>query len=220
MKMVLAAVLVIALAGCSTLNSWDRAKLLGPENLAPDSTAVIVASYNQALAAAQASPRDSGAIMDYIDASIGLTDTACWAWLDRVSAAERSLRVGGSGLDVTSALATTIMGIASATPIIVGSVGAAFTALAGYGHVLDTAVLTAPSTYAAQTRLVQIMDSAATSIRNKPGTTWLQAFGQVTRYSRLCSYGAIQAAVNDALATTETTVQPSGMLLTVPRSRQ
>jgi uncharacterized protein YegP (UPF0339 family) len=208
---------VAVLSGCANLGTWDRAGLLGPKPIAPDATPALVASYTSALEAAQAAPTSGRAIAAYVDASIALTDASCLAWLDRVIVAQQSLRLGGGGLDVTSALATTIMGIAQAPAAVVGGVGAGFAALAGYGKAVDTTLLAAPSTYQAQARLMAIMGEAADGIRADPGRSWLEAYGRTSRYARLCSYQTMQAVVDDALAATATQVGRGGVLRTVPK---
>ncbi len=61
---------VLALCSCSSLSSWDRAKLLAPDPTVTTSVPIITSEYAAALAAAQAAPRDRAALARLADAGV------------------------------------------------------------------------------------------------------------------------------------------------------
>ncbi len=84
---------------------------------------------------------------------------------------------------------------------------------------VQTDVLLAPSPYTVQTTLLGMLGSCGDQLRaDAPGLSFGQAYVRLEGCSRVCSFESAQAAANNALTTTVTTVHPvSGAVRTMAR---
>lgn len=222
-KIALLAALTL-LPACSTLDKYNayQQSLLGPVPLAgvtadPRAAAALDAPVQMYYDALKAAQTDRSKIPEFVDIAIAASDSRCLQWLGRISDTQRQFALTGKNVAVAEGAATAALGLAKASSTLIAGLGIAETAFAGFGDNFNTALLTAPSNHQARVAVLGILTAAATDLRGRaPGMTFAQAYGAVERYAANCSFETISAVVNNSLANTVTTVQPSGALMTQP----
>jgi hypothetical protein len=212
---ILAALFVVALAGCSINPLKERERLFAPERLnAPTSRDAFVDSYAQALVNAQASPTRTN-VAAYVDAGNALNARNCSEWLNRVTMARRGLLASDHNLAVAGGLVTTLAGIFSWPARTVALLGAGQVAVQGLGENLQTDALAAPSPYQTQSTLLGMLNACSDQLTaDAPGLKFSQAYARLETCARACTHEAAQATASNALAQTVTTVNPTSGALT------
>ncbi len=216
----LAALLILCvwvLSGCSTNPMQTRRELYAPVPLNdPATRPAFTNAYARALAAAQ-SNGDPGSIAAFVDAGNAMNARNCSEWLSRVTLAKRGLVASDHTLGVASSLATTIMGIAEASPVSVAILGALGVAVQGFSTNLQGDVLGAPSQYQAQATVLGLLGTCSDQLlADAPTLRFSQAYSRLENCEHVCSFDGAAAAASAALATTPIVVGPSGAIKRAP----
>lgn len=218
MKRILFVVLIELIGGCATVAEYKQEKqlLLAPAPLnPPESKAILTSAYTATMRVAQTST-DQKNIAAYVSAGNAVNSMNCSDWLSRVTMTKRNIMFTDHQIGVMEGLATTLMGVGKVASSTVAVVGALEVAATGLSQNIQTDLLLAPSAYAVQTTLLGMLNFCSDQLRaDAPGLSFGQAYTRLESCSRVCSFEAAQAATNNALVQTVTTVNPnSGALVT------
>lgn len=198
-SMALAALLVglmLMLSGCQALQK-ERQKYLEPEQL-PAYKAHFQSEYSQAAKAAQENPSPK-TIAAYVDAGSALLATNCHYWVQINTLASRGLIVDSQTLSLINGAATTLAGIASATPGFVAALGVAQVAVSGMNANLQENIMGIPAQYSVQTAILKAQAQCVDDLLVKTPTTFAGAYRGLLACERTCSFGAAADMTTKAL---------------------
>jgi hypothetical protein len=220
-------VLLVALcSGCATFSDRiykDQEKLLNPARL-NETTAKSGRVHNAETdySSTPAKHADRLAIVDYVDAGIGLTYAYCRRWFHVVGDTKRRRDIGEQDFYIIRDATATLLTMAGASKAALEVIGLANTTISGMAGNFDDAVLTAPAQRKVQVKVMEMLSSVAVPLRDRSATlTFLQAYTELEALADICTFGTIKDAVDDALSVTTTTVHPvSGAITSSPKVAQ
>lgn len=204
-KFLIASGILLLMAGCSTNPIQERERRFQPAPTLPPAVAqLFVAECNAAIAAKDV-PR-------IVDSCSALTAVNCGAWIDLNILAAEGILMRDSTLSAVDAATTIAAGAFGLSPGAVAAVG--FGQLLGhlYGQVEKTG-LGAPETYAAQSKMLEALDSCSTTLAQTVNLTFAQAVLGVDSCRRVCSNGAASAITTQAIQGVKVEASPTGKLM-------
>lgn len=212
MRVIVLAVLSLALSGCASLLPGPP-PTLNPVRIDPTADA---ADYQRAIAKmrefAAAQPVT---IESYVLEGIALTGANCRVWLRSIDDAQRRFDATRQNGNVLASLGVAVMGLVGATPALVGSYGAAMTAANGFADNYDAGLAIGPTSQNVAARIMELRESYAKQLRaDASSLTFPEARNRLNALDDLCSRSTANALVNGSLANTTATVTATGTVTT------
>lgn len=207
----LLAIAAIALGGCAL--SPDRTALMNPVRIDTSADSSYYQAQLAGVTAQQASLPIT--IASYVEEGIALNEAYCRDWLRKIDDTQRQFDTQRQNGNVLASLGTAIMGLAGATPALVGGYGAAMTAANGLADNFSTSSFLAPTSANVSARVIDLMESYAAQLRtDAPNLTFPRARARLGIHGDLCSFSSIRNLVNGAVTATAATVTVTGTVTT------
>jgi hypothetical protein len=230
---IMVSLVILNLQGCAWIDARkdDQAALLNPRKIhvASDSSSaaymasqIPVSRYYEALKLAQSTyavERNAGEerfmtginpsaqryVENYVNEGIGLVDSYCLRWFQRMDDMSRLLAFQNKSVNVISQLGTTLLGLGSASANWVAGYGAANTAYAGMSENFNGSFLVAPNSSKVKDHIQSAMKQEAENLRYASSTmSFIEAYNAVERYADLCTYNRAKQIVDASLELTKT----------------
>lgn len=207
-------------SGCTTLRGTlgTEVPLNNPPRLhdevsaqkdAKDAAQRQIDAYYAALKAAEQGP-DSTKLAKYVDEGIGLVDSHCLRWFQRLDDYERDVQFRGKETNVITQLGTALIGAARLHPDVTTLYGAGTTAVAGLRSNRLEGLVIAPAAKGVKAKVMTVMAQRAGQLRAVPPATLPQARGQLEAYADLCTYSSAKSLVDKSVDAAQPAVSPSG----------
>lgn len=222
--------IISLISGCSSINSGiDQARsLLNPTKIhlarnrdseAYEASEIPVNDYYNALALAKKKYKiqndspigimetDPMYVKNYIEEGLGLIDTYCLRWFQKIDDLQRLLAYQNKNVNVVTQLGTAALGLGGANSTIVGGYGAINTAYAGLSENFNAAFIVAPTSSKVKRHIEAAMKAEAKSIRDSANTlNFKQAYVRLEKYADFCTYSRAKEIVDASLDLTKTGV--------------
>lgn len=241
MRVVIFVFSIIAIAffsGCSAIEqaSTDHKETLNPKKihgiisnpndtrkeLINFATNLPIDDYYQALNLAKTNYSNSGyqqasqdAIVNYINEGVGLVNTYCSRWFNKLDDKSRILAYNDNNINVITQLTTALLGVGGASNKIVATYGAATTAYAGMSDNYNAAFLVAPTTSKVRKHIVSAMQSYADELKTKaPSMQFKEAYTSLEDYANLCTHAKAKEIIDQTLDLSTSEAKMDGKLTT------
>jgi hypothetical protein len=168
-----------------------------------------IKAYYEALEAAEKAP-DATKLAKYIDEGIGLVDSHCLRWFQRLDDYERDIQFRGKETNVITQLGTALIGAARLHSDVTTLYGAGTTAVAGLRSNRLEGLVIAPAAKGVKSKVMTVMAQRAGELRAATPASLPQARGQLEAYADLCTYSSAKSLVDKSVDAARPAVSPSG----------
>ena len=190
-----------------------RGQKTRPDSALVDSKDTFMASLKRA---AKADAKDLE-IARYLDLGIALVDLHCHSFFRQISMSQAHRKFSRAFTNQTGGVVSAIMGLSDAGSKATGGVSALFSFFDASIESYDSAFLVSPDLPIVQKLVFQTQGQLAaelTDSKNSTNYSFPQAERALALYASNCTFNGIRALLNSSLATTQTSVEIIGDVVT------
>ncbi|MFT3718813.1 hypothetical protein [Pseudorhodoferax sp.] len=169
-----------------------------------------VAAYYTAMDRAANPAATSTDVAACLNEGIGLVDSHCRRWFQRLEDFERQARWRAKDVNVISQLGTALIGLARLNSDVTTAYGAGMATWSGLQDNRLDGLVIAPSTRGVKAKLFKVLEERAAVLREATPEDFVAARSHLEAYSDLCTFSTARDLVDKSVSSAEPKAESTG----------